>query len=75
MDNIREQIKILLIKKGYTMTSLIDALNKKHNRNDSVPNLSAKLSRNTLKYREAQEIADILGYKIEWVPDSKGDSN
>ncbi len=68
MDNIKEQIKIALIKKGYTMTRLVDELNKKHNRKDSVPNLSAKLSRNTLKYREAQEIAEILGFTIEWLP-------
>ncbi|MFL0198139.1 LLM class flavin-dependent oxidoreductase [Clostridium sp. WILCCON 0269] len=65
--NIKENIKILLIKSNLTMTQLVEKLNEKYNRNDSVQNLNGKLTRGTLKYREALEIADILGYKIEWI--------
>ena len=32
----------------------------------SVPNLSDKLKRGTLRYREAIELADVLGYDIVW---------
>lgn len=64
--SVKEQIKIALIKRNKTLSELVAELNKKYNRNDSVQNLSGKLSRNTLKYREAEEIADILGITIEW---------
>ena len=64
--SVKEQIKIALIKKNMTLTDLVAELNSRYSRNDSVQNLSAKLNRNTLKYREAEEIADILGITIIW---------
>ncbi|WP_245528255.1 hypothetical protein [Halanaerobium praevalens] len=48
------------------MTDLVNALNEKYNRDDSVQNLSNKLSRGTIKYKEVKEIADIIGAKIDW---------
>ena len=32
----------------------------------SVPNLSGKLKRGSLRYGEAVELADALGYEIVW---------
>jgi len=64
---IREDIKSIIIKAGWTLTDVVKALNEKYSRNDSVQNLSNKLSRGTLKYREALEIAEVIGYSIEWV--------
>ena len=32
----------------------------------SVSNLSAKLQRDSIRYREVVELADVLGYDIEW---------
>lgn len=49
------------------MSDIVRALNEKYSRNDTVQNLSNKLTRETIKYREAQEIAEIMGYSIEWV--------
>lgn len=49
------------------MSQVIDKINEKYGRNDTVQNLSNKLTRGTLKYKEALEIADIIGYKIEWI--------
>jgi hypothetical protein len=34
---------------------------------DSVPNFSGKLSRGSLRYSEAVEMADVMGYDIVWV--------
>lgn len=34
---------------------------------DSLSNLSNKLSRNTLKYTEAERIAEALEMRIEWI--------
>ncbi len=47
------------------MTDLVNLLNQKYNRNDSLQNLSKKLSNNTLKYREAEEIAEVLNCDIQ----------
>lgn len=69
--SVKEQIKIALIKKNITLTDLVNKLNAKYNRQDSVQNLSAKLTRNTLKYREAEEIAEILGISIIWQDNKK----
>ncbi|MHB8061186.1 MAG: LLM class flavin-dependent oxidoreductase [Ruminiclostridium sp.] len=64
---IKDDIKSLIVKSGWTMSDLVKALNEKYNRDDSVQNLSGKLSRGTIKYREALEIAEILGYEIQWI--------
>lgn len=64
--NLKEEIKILLIKSEMSMTELVKRLNEKHNRNDTVQNLNGKLTRETIKYTEILEIADILGYEIKW---------
>ena len=65
---IKEDIKSIIVKSGWTMSDIVKALNEKYNRQDSVQNLSAKLSRGTLKYREALEIAEVIRYTIEWIP-------
>lgn len=64
--SIKEQIKIGLAKRDKTLTDVVKELNAKYNRNDSVQNLSGKINRNTLKYREAEEIAEILDISIVW---------
>ena len=65
---LKEEIKSIIVRSGWTMSDIVRALNEKYNRNDSIQNLSAKLSRGTLKYKEALEIADVIGYTLEWVP-------
>lgn len=65
---LKDEVKVLLIKSGFTLTSLVKALNEKYSRNDSVQNLNGKLTRETLKYTEAKEISEILGYEIKWIP-------
>ncbi|WP_341455979.1 MULTISPECIES: LLM class flavin-dependent oxidoreductase [Oscillospiraceae] len=49
------------------MSEVVRRINEQYGRQDSVANLSNKLTRGTLKYREAQEIAEVIGYRIEWV--------
>lgn len=65
--SIKNDIKSVIVKEGWTITDVVKALNEKHGRDHTVQNLSNKLSRETLKYKEALEIAELLGYKIEWV--------
>lgn len=64
---LKEDIKALIIKSGWTMTQIVNELNKKYNRNTTIQNFSSKLIRGTLKYSEVEEILELLGYQIEWV--------
>lgn len=64
---LKNEIRSYMVKKGFSVQKVVDALNKKYGRNDSGQNLTNKLHRGTLKYREALEIADVIGYKIEWI--------
>lgn len=54
-----EQIKILLIKKGMTITDLAKLINT------STQNLSNKLKRDDFKLSELREIAEALGVVFE----------
>ena len=49
-----------------TMADLVEKLAEQYGWSASVPNLSGKLRRDSLRYREAVELADALGYDIIW---------
>jgi hypothetical protein len=66
--SIKTEIKVLLAKSELSMRKLIELMNDKYNRKDTVQNLSNKLNRDTIKYRDVEEIAETLGYKIEFNP-------
>lgn len=63
---IKEDIKSIIVKSGWTMSDIVKELNIKYDRNDTVQNLSNKLTRETIKYREVLEIAEIIGCSVEW---------
>ena len=65
--NIRNEIKSYIIRTGWTMLNLVEELSEKYGWSSSVSNLSAKLQRESLRYKEAIQIADVLGYDIVWV--------
>ena len=67
MFNIKNEIKAQITRSGYTMTQLVELLNEKYNKKASVQSLSNKLARGTISFKEVLEIADVLGYKIEWI--------
>ena len=58
--------KAQIIRAGYTMQEVVDQLHDEYGWSDSVSNLSGKLQRESLRYREAVELADVLGYDIVW---------
>ncbi len=68
MTNLKNQIKLLLIHKGISMTELVNLLNERYERNDVVQNLNNKLTKETLKYAEILEIAEVLDYNVAFVP-------
>lgn len=65
---LKDDLKALIIKSGWTMTQVVKELNSRYNRETSVQNFSAKLKRESLKYTEVVEVLDIIGYEIKWVP-------
>ena len=52
--------------KGMTMQEVVDLLRDEHGWSDSVSNLSNKLQRESLRYVEAVQLADALGFEIVW---------
>ena len=64
--NIRNEIKSLIVREGVTMSEVVRRLAAIHNWSASVPNFSDKLKRGTLRYSEALDVADVLGYQIVW---------
>lgn len=64
--DIRNKIKSYIVREGFTMVKLVEKLADQYGWSSSVPNLSGKLRRDSLRYREAVELADALGYDIIW---------
>ncbi|HJE98914.1 MAG TPA: LLM class flavin-dependent oxidoreductase [Sellimonas intestinalis] len=65
--SVRNEVKAQIIRAGYTMQEAVDLLHDEYGGSDSVSNLSAKLQRESIRYKEVKELADVLGYDIVWV--------
>lgn len=64
--NIRNEIKSILIREGMTMAEIVEKMADQYGWSASVPNFSGKLRRGSLRYQEAVELADALGYELVW---------
>ena len=64
--NVRNEIKAQIIRTGMTMQEVVDLLHDEYGWSDSVSTLSAKLLRESIRYKEVVELADVLGYDIVW---------
>ena len=64
--NTRNESKSRIVREGFTMEELLERLHDDYGWSRSVSNLSAKLQRDSIRYREVVELADVLGYDIEW---------
>ena len=64
-ETYRNEIKSYIVRTG--MTEVVDYLSDECGWSRSVPNLSGKLKRGSLRYGEAVELADALGYDLVWV--------
>ena len=65
-ETYRNEIKSDFVRAGRTTTEVVDSLSDEYGWSRSVPNLSGKLKRGSLRYGEAVELADALGYDIVW---------
>lgn len=68
INNIRNEVKSYIAQSGYTLTYIVEQMNKSRTpeHQTTTQNISNKLSRGTIKYSEIKEIANIIGYKIQW---------
>jgi GatB domain. len=72
--SIKETLKIMMIKtSNVTLTEVVKRLNEKNMdgpnfKPETIQNLSKKINKGTLRYDDAEKIAEVLGYKIEWIP-------
>ena len=65
-SNLKNEIKSYIVRSGYTMQEVVDLLSEDYGWSDSVSNLSNKLQRESLRYTEAVQLADTLGYDLVW---------
>ena len=64
--NIRNEIKAQIVRAGMTMQEAVDQLSIHYGWSESVSNLSGKLQRESIRYKEVLELAAVLGYDIVW---------
>ena len=64
--SVRNEIKAQIVRAGFTMQEVVDLLHDEYGWSDSVSNLSAKLQRESIRYKEVMELADVLGYDLVW---------
>ena len=60
--SVRNEIKAQIVRAGFTMQEVDE-----YGWSDSVSNLSAKLQRESIRYKEVVELADVLDCDIVWV--------
>ena len=64
--NVRNEIKAQIIRTGTTMQQVVELLSEEYGWSDSISNFSNKLTRGSLRYREAIQLADVMGYDLVW---------
>ncbi|MBQ8459290.1 LLM class flavin-dependent oxidoreductase [bacterium] len=66
ISDIRNEIRSYMVAKGHTYKSVAELLTNKFGENITAQSLNNKLARGSLRYIDAKQIADVLGYKIRW---------
>ena len=66
MNDIKNKIKMLTISRGMTLKSISQKLCTETGKNYTYNCLLGKLNRQTLSLKEAEIIAKILNYKLEF---------
>lgn len=67
MNTIKTKIKMITISRGMTLKKLAEKLGEFTGENYTYNSLLGKLNRESLSLKEAEIIAKILDYKLEFV--------
>lgn len=63
----RTEIKKILVEENLTLSKVAQELGKILNKDYTLTNLSNKLRKETISFKEVDLIADILGYEIKFI--------
>lgn len=66
INKVKCEIQSHIIGAGYTQREAVEACCAEYGWSESDSNFSNKLEKQTLRYREALELAEVLGYEIVW---------
>ena len=70
--NVKNEIKSIIVRSGMTMQQVVDLLSEEYGWSDSISNFSNKLSRGSLRYREAISFSGLqLILKSKAIPHRK----
>ena len=64
--NVRNEIKAQIIRAGMTMQEVVDLLSDEYGWSDSVSLFFFFFFRESIRYKEVLELADVLGCDIVW---------
>ena len=59
--NVKNEIKSIIVRSGMTMQQVVDLLSEEYGWSASISNFSTKLTRGSLRCREAHQLADVMG--------------
>lgn len=68
MKDIKSQIKSYIYSANLDIKAVLEVLNSQYGYNETPSNFSNKLKRGNIKYQEVLDIAEIIGYEIQWIP-------
>ncbi|MBO6086722.1 LLM class flavin-dependent oxidoreductase [bacterium] len=66
INSIRNEIRGYMVMRGQTYKTVAEKLSERFGENVSAQSLNNKLARGSLRYIDAKNIAEVLGYKIKW---------
>ena len=66
VNRVKCDVQSHIIAAGYTQKEAVEACSVEFGWSDSDSNFSNKLDKQTLRYKEVLQLADILGYEITW---------
>ena len=68
-NRTRQKIKSFLAMNGCTLKEVVEKMNANHPETPTTAqNITNKLARETIKFSEVVEIAELLGYSVEFIP-------
>ena len=68
-NKTRQKIKAFLAMNGYTLKEVVVRMNELHpDEPTTAQNITNKIARETIKFTEVMEIAEICGYSLEFIP-------
>ena len=66
VNRVKCDIQSHIVAAGYTQKEAVEACSIEFGWSDSDSNFSNKLEKQTLRYAEVLQLAEILGYEIVW---------